>query len=225
MAYGVNAPWGMQVQNSITGAPWTGQLQTLEIASGYANNIFSGDLVTIDTNGYLINYFDTITGPYTPGTQIKPAIGVFAGCSYQSGNTTSVDFASPGRPYWPSGTVTKQGLPAIGFFISDPNAVFDVQAVNGSTFTQASIGIQVPVIYQANGTQVLGNTQTGMSKMGVDVSSAGISTISQPLLVTNLAPAPGNVPGLTWNNAWVIIRNHFYRTAPVGNAAPPPPAP
>jgi hypothetical protein len=217
MAYGVNAPWGMQVQNSITGAPWTGQLQTLEIASGYNNNIFAGDLVGIDATGYLVNYYTIIAAANVDqSVQTAPPVGVFAGCSYQSGNTASVDFASPGRPYWPANTITNQGLPAIGFFISDPNAVFDIQSVGGSGFNQATVGAQIPVLYQVDAANlVVGNTKTGLSSMGANVATKAGAAGNQPLTTIKLTPVPGNVPNLQYNNALVMIRNHYYRTAPV----------
>src|SRR5882672_8611735 len=103
MSYGQNQPAGLVVWNNIASAAYNGQMQIGYIPSGYANNIFRGDLVYLDGDGFIHNLSDLQVRAY-PTAQ---SIGVFNGCSYvQPTANNPIDPASPGRPYWPAGTTT-----------------------------------------------------------------------------------------------------------------------
>lgn len=241
MANGQNAAQGMQASATITAASWTAQSNTYPIRPGYAQNIFDGDLVALDVDGFLVNYYDIIANPpfvYAnfgmPATsQPIPTLGVFIGCTYATSNQAQVDYASPGRPYWPAGTTTAINQQPIGFVIDDPNATYNIQS-GPAGFTQANCGGMVNVSYQVVGGLVQGNFQDGTSLMFANVAQSGQtfvqhapaniqpgfpadSAIYRPLLVKQIVPILNNNAGVPYNNAEVVITNHVWRLGSTGN--------
>ena len=107
------------------------------IASGFAENIFKGDLVIIINTGVI--------------TAHSPAevnnIGVFDGCSY-----TAADGSYVYSEYWPTGTVATD---IIAYVYDCPYTVFKVQSAG--TPAQANIGNCADVVAGA------GSTITGQS--------------------------------------------------------------
>ena len=136
------------------------------IASGLAENIFTGDLVI------LIN-----TGLLTPHTATETNnIGVFAGVSY-----TASDGSYVYSDYWPSGTAATD---IIIYIYDDPYTVFKVQSAGSPA--QTNIGNCADVVA---GT---GSTTTGQS--GFEISgtmAAGTATCK----IMALHDAPDNAFG------------------------------
>ena len=136
------------------------------IASGLAENIFTGDLVI------LIN-----TGLLTPHTATETNnIGVFAGVSY-----TASDGSFVYSEYWPSGTTATD---IVAYVYDDPYTVFKVQSAG--TTAQTNIGNCADVVAGA------GSTLTGQS--GFEISgtmAAGIATCK----IIGLYEAPDNAFG------------------------------
>ena len=136
------------------------------IASGLAENIFTGDLVI------LIN-----TGLLTPHTATETNnIGVFAGVSY-----TASDGSYVYSQYWPSGTTATD---IIAYVYDDPYTVFKVQSAG--TTAQTNIGNCADVVA---GT---GSTTTGQS--GFEISgtmAAGTATCK----ILGLWESPDNAFG------------------------------
>lgn len=213
MAYGSNQPWGLQAVKTITGAPWNGQTSSYRIQSAYQNNIFKGDLVYL-VDGYIHNLSDLQVAAY-PTAQ---AIGVFNGCSFQTTTATNpIDPSSPGRQYWPAGTITANNMDAICDIIDDPNVIFNIQcgAVGASP---TNIGATYSVSYQylgASTTNPNGNTQTGTSLVTLNITGSG-QTANANLRVLRLVPASGNDYGIPYNNVEVLIQNHSFAQRPVG---------
>src|SRR5271168_3848232 len=116
MAYGVNAPFGLQPRQYLDGSLWNGQSGNYSIASSYGTNIFTGDPVTQLANGTI--------GIGVAGSAI---VGVFIGCKYFDQSNT-LHFS----PYWPANTVTFQTNPAEALIVDDPNILFDVQTSGGA---------------------------------------------------------------------------------------------
>jgi hypothetical protein len=214
MSYGQNAPCGLQAIKSLISATYNGQTSPYLIASGYTNNIFKGDLVVLNANGYITNIYDVGSTTY----QTTPALGVFNGCSYinQAGQNP-IDPASPGRMYWPANTATLNGVPAVADIIDDPNVIFNVQS-NGSSstgITQAMIGATAPVAITVSGGIVQGNTTTGQSLVTLNQGTVGTGN-NNNLKILRLTGVTGNLDGLQYNNAEVLIQYHFFAIRPVG---------
>jgi hypothetical protein len=242
MSYGQNAPWGMQTIKSITGAPWTGQANPYPIASGYAQNIFNGDLVFLDNTGSVRSYYDLIRGagtyvdpnvPAYPGNpQTLPALGVAVGFSYATANTSAVDYASPGRPYWPAGTLVADNTQAVCYVVDDPNAIYNIQAGTPG-FTLQNVNQMVGVNFSQINNIVQGDFKTGQSLMYADIA-AGVgvayaagasntngyppySALYRPLMIQALVNVAGNNSGDPYNNAEVFICNHAWRKSSIGH--------
>lgn len=215
MAYGSNQPNGLQAVRMQTGAPYNGQTNPYLIASGYANNIGRGDLVYINTTtGYLQNLSDYSSAGTTLNYQTTIALGVFNGCSFQTSVATNpIDPASPGRQYWPAGTVTLGGIPAIAQVIVDPSVVYSVQttSTNGTGATQANVGDNAKAVYTfTNGISNV-NTQNGMSTLALNIQTTAIGSPTFNFFIDALSPYPNNIAGQQYNNVEVMISNHYFR--------------
>lgn len=212
MSYGQNQPQGLQALKYLNGAPWNNQTNAYLIDSGYANNIFRGDLVYINSTGYIQN-MATNTSPQT-----NPTIGVFAGCSYVAPTSVNpIDPASPGKPFWPAGTNTVGDVPATAFIIDDPNTVFEIQSTYANGVVQANIGKFSQFGYAAPYALVGGIVQ-GNTTQGTSYGSLFLTPVAaQPtynLFIKALSANPNNVLGVLYNNAEVVIANHYYRQLP-----------
>jgi hypothetical protein len=150
MAYPtVSAPYGFKPINRLDGMPYAGATRQIKIASGYAANVFNGDLVAVVTGGTVEKFAGTTSGS---------PVGVFVGCSYTNPTTKQKQFAQ----YWPTGTVAAD---AVAYVVDDPSAVFKVAVTNSSsvmsTAARAAIGANMSVI------QGTGDANTGNSAVSV----------------------------------------------------------
>jgi hypothetical protein len=155
-----SSPYGLRPINLIGGLPYAGSTRALKIASGYAANIFNGDIVQIATNGTItkVTNVGTNADPFPAGT-----IGVFVGCQY-----TDATYGLTDRQYWPTGTVASD---AVAFVVDDPDALFMVQAdaAVAQTLLHTNLGVN----------QTAGSTATGNSAISLDVAtSATTATIA-----------------------------------------------
>jgi len=97
MAYPtVSAPYGLKPVNLIGGQVFAGSTRMFPIASGYASNIFYGDVVELTTDGTLVKNGTTSGTSATAGI-----VGVFLGVQYTNPSTKQPINAQ----YWPTGTV------------------------------------------------------------------------------------------------------------------------
>ena len=170
MAYPtVSAPYGFKPINRLDGMPYAGATRQIKIASGYAVNVFYGDLVSIVAAGVVEKFAGTTTGS---------PVGVFVGCSYTNPTTKQIQFAQ----YWPTGTVAAD---AVAYVVDDPNAVFKVVSTDASSDVEAAaravIGSNVSIIQGA------GDTNTGNSGVSVLGSSAD-TTNTLPVRVVDVVP-------------------------------------
>ena len=225
MAYGSNQPWGLQAIKTTTGAPWNGQTSSYLIQSGYANNIFKGDLVFLGADGYIHNLSEITLNLVNnvPTLQQSQAIGVFNGCSFSTTTATNpIDPSSPGRSYWPAGTVTLNGVPATCDIIDDPSVIFNIQSniTGGAGIPSNAQGATAGVVYDYSKTvspNPTGNFQTGISNMTLDVASIallGANAAANPLgnlRILRFVPTPPNAPGIPYNNVEVLIQNHSFQ--------------
>jgi len=166
MAYPtVSAPYGFKPVNRLDGMPYAGAVRHIKIASGYAANLFNGDLVSVVAAG---------TAEKFTGTDAGSPVGVFVGCSYTNPTTKQLQFAQ----YWPTGTVAAD---AVAYVVDDPNAVFKVAVTTNASVmsyaARAAIGSNMELVQGA------GDTNTGNSG-GPLVNNEGkvIGTVTAGLL-------------------------------------------
>lgn len=193
MAYPtVSAPYGFQPINRVDGMPYAGATRQLTIASGYAANIFYGDLVELVTGGTIQKFTGTTSGAM---------VGVFMGCQYTDPSTKQPRNAQ----YWPSGTVASD---AVAYVVDDPMAQFQVAVTNSSsevvdTTTIAARGANMSVI------QGTGNTNTGDSGQSV-LAGSEATTATLPIRVIDVVPATKTTTG--YPELLVKLNTHQYNS-------------
>ncbi len=145
------------------GAPNSSGQNEYPIASGYASNIFSGDIV-VNAGGY-INVLTTTT---------QKAMGVFQGCHYVANGEPKFSM------YWPSGTSATDSYAQV---VDSPSATFIVQA--DASVSAGDINSQ-----NFNVTLGAGSTVTGRSGFGI---SAGTRTTGNAMVrAVAVLNEPGN---------------------------------
>jgi hypothetical protein len=144
---------------------------------GYAENIFKGAPVKMDTAGYIENI-----------SSDEAFLGAFAGVEW-----TDATGRRRVSNFWPANESFQVGS-VIAYYYQDPNIVYEIQAIG--TLTQGSIGDQFNV---ANPTA--GSSSTGLSSAAMDTTGSGSGGTNQ-LRVINIAPYPDN----DWGDAFPIVR-------------------
>ena len=181
------APYGFKPVNLVGGQPYAGSTRQIKIASGYASNLFNGQIVSIVAAGTveLVTTNGDNSTPFPAGT-----IGVFVGCSYTDPNTKQKLFAQ----YWPTGTVASD---AVAYVVDDPDVVLQVQA-DGS-MAQATLGSNAHLAaVQSTST---GSTTTGNSNTALD---ATVNTTSGfAFRVVDFVDAPGSAVGDAYTDVLV----------------------
>lgn len=145
------------------------------IASGYAANIFTGDVVKQISDG-------SIQVAAAGNTLV---LGICMGVFYTDPNSKKPRWA----PYWPTGTVAAD---AVAKVIDDPHVVYSVQ-MNG-TFTTGMVGENTDL-----DASTAGSTTSGLS--GMNVSSTTATTTKQ-FRIIGLVLDPTNAAGA---NAKVLV--------------------
>lgn len=193
------APYGLRPVNLIGGRPYAGSTRAIKIASGYAANIFNGDIVQVHTDGTItkVTNVGTAADPFPAGT-----VGVFVGCAY----TDSVSGLRT-QNYWPSGTVASD---AIAYVVDDPNALFMIQA--DASIAQAGLHTN----YGVN--QTAGSTATGNSRISLDVATAA-TTATIAFKVVDFVESTSSTAGDAYTDVIVKFNpsSHAY-TAGLGVA-------
>ena len=149
-----NAPYGLRPVNRIDGMPYAGATSQFLIdpTSGTSTNLFYGQVVLIDANGYIA--LSTATGADLTtnnlGGSSLGAWGVFVGCSFVNAQGQQMY-----SQYYPSGTT---GV-VTAYVITDPSVTYSAQ-LTGTT-TQASLGNNT--YFSAVQSTSTGSTRTGNS--------------------------------------------------------------
>jgi hypothetical protein len=151
----VDKPYGLQPINLIGGQVFAGSTRMFPIASGYATDLFYGDLVKLTTDGTVIKEDATSGTTATAGI-----VGVFLGCEYSQ--TGGPIFGKVRKQYWPASTVAPD---AVAYVCDDPDAIFRAAVCNTGT-TIAYVG-QWAVGKNAGLLQNTGSTATGNSAVAV----------------------------------------------------------
>ena len=182
MAYPtVSAPYGLKPVNLIGGQVFAGATRLMEIASGYATNIFYGDLVKRVSTGTI--ELDNGTATATP-------CGVFLGVQFTNGSTGQVQQ----QQFYPASQAIKSGTQIFAVVADDPDTLFQVAVVSGTTVI-TGVGISA-IGNNATLVQNAGSTTTGNSAVAVTAATA--TTGSLPIriidVVRDTATAADNFP-------------------------------
>ena len=162
MAYPtVSAPYGLKPVNLIGGQVFAGSTRLMEIASGYATNIFYGDLVKRVSDGTVEK--DTGTTTATP-------CGVFLGVSFTNASTGQVQQ----QQFYPASTAIKSGTQIFAVVADDPDTLFEVVSCSSTTTVAAmgksAIGNNIALIQNA------GSTITGNSAVAIDEGTQDVTS-------------------------------------------------
>jgi len=171
MAYPtVSAPYGLKPVNLIGGQVFAGSTRLMQIASGYATNIFYGDLVQRVAAGTIEK--DTGTTTATP-------CGVFLGVQFTNGSTGQVQQ----QQFYPASQSIKSGTQIFAVVADDPDTLFQVVSCSATTTVAAmgisAIGNNVALIQNA------GSTTTGNSAVAIDEGTQAV-TATLPIRIIDV---------------------------------------
>lgn len=177
-------PFGMVPVENLAAGYNTQGFETLNIADGYSTAIYFGDVVKKVTGGTIEK--DTGTTSLTP-------IGVFVGCRYINSIGYVID-----SQYWPGITT---GYTVYAKVVTDPNAVFAIQANGALTDGGSNTGSEVNGLNAAI-VQTAGSATFGKSKNSLNGSSCS-TTNTLPLRIVGLVEQPNNEWTDTYANVLV----------------------
>ena len=184
----VSEKFGLRPYRKLDGTPLVGAQNRYTIASGHTTAIYQGDMVIPLAAGNIDRH--------TAGTSTA-IVGVFNGCFYTDPTTQKPTY----RNYYP-GSIAASDITA--FVVDDPDAVFLIDA--DAAFTRAGLFANYSV------TNTTGVTQTGLSKVQLDVSTAATAN-TFAVQAIDISQDPENSDTSTSNaNILVRINNHFYRS-------------
>ena len=173
------APYGLRPINRIDGLPYAGATsQFLINPAGLASNLFYGQVVLINSAGYIaLSTADgsDITTNNLGGSSVG-AIGVFVGASYINAQGQQIY-----GQYYPSGTT---GV-VTAYVITDPFVTFQAQ-LNGSG-AQTVLGTNT--FFAAVQSTSTGSTQTGNSTSAL---TSSVVTTAAAFRIVGFASTPGD---------------------------------
>ena len=182
MAYPtVSSPYGLKPINLIGGQVFAGSTRMMEIASGYATNIFYGDLVQRISDGTITK--DTGTTTATP-------CGVFLGVSFTNASTGQVQQ----QQFYPASQSIKSGTKIFAVVADDPDTLFQVAVVSGTTVI-TGVGISA-IGNNSTLVQNAGSATTGNSAVAILAATAVTATLPIRIIdvVRDTATAADNFP-------------------------------
>jgi len=178
-----NAPFGFRQFSGTGSAPTYEQIAVRIVYN--ATNIFFGDPVAPDSNGYVVQ---------ASSNSVQVA-GIFVGCQYLSVSQKRTVWSN----YWPGSDVAS-GNTVTGYIVNDPNAKWVAQSdATGvaTTDINANIGFAI-------GT---GNTASGISGAYLDTSTIN-TTNTLPFRIVSLIDFPPGSQGTNSNGQaydWVVV--------------------
>ena len=201
MAYpSVSAPYGLKPINLIGGQVFAGATRQIVIANtsgtGYNTNIFYGDVVKLASSG---------TIQVDAGTTTATPVGVFLGCQYTSATTGQLTFSQ----YYPASLAVKSGSTILAFVADDPDQLFKVVLVTGTTADDTTSGLlpaylgRTIIGSNAQLVQNTGSTVTGDSKVGIYSAAGATTTATLPIRIIDVVPDTANSSG---NFCEVIVK-------------------
>jgi hypothetical protein len=182
--------FGLRPYRKLDGTPLVGAQNRYIIKAGYATAVFQGDLVIPTSTGNIERA--------TANTS-DAVVGVFNGCFYNDPTTQKPTFSN----YYPGGITPTQG-DITAFIVDDPDAVFLMDA--DASFARADLYKNYSV------SNTTGVTQTGISKVQLDVDVSGIATTFVVSAIDITQDPENDEFGAANANILVRINNHFYRS-------------
>ena len=143
--------FGLRPYKSLNGAPWNNAQNRYTIKQNEGTAIFQGDLVVPTSTGNVARH--------SAGAS-DHVVGVFNGCFYTDPTTQKPTFSN----FYP-GSINADDI--VANVIDDPDTLFLMDA--DAAFTRAGLFTNYSV------TNVTGNTDTGISKVQLDVSEVSTS--------------------------------------------------
>jgi len=184
----VSEKFGLRPYRKLDGTPLVGAQNRYTIASNYGTAIYQGDLVQPTAAGNIERH--------TANTS-DAVVGVFNGVFYTDPTTQKPTY----KNFYP-GSIVASDITA--FVVDDPDAVFLVDA--DEAFTRANLFANYSV------TNTTGVTQTGLSKVQLDVSATGTAA-TFVVQAIDISQDPDNSDTGSANaNILVRINNHFFRS-------------
>jgi|TARA_R110001583_G_scaffold24131_1_gene88331 hypothetical protein len=184
----VSEKFGLRPYRKLDGTPLVGAQNRYTIASNYGTAIFQGDLVQPTAAGNIERH--------TANTS-DAVVGVFNGVFYTDPTTQKPTY----KNFYP-GSIVASDITA--FVVDDPDAVFLMDA--DEAFTRANLFANYSV------SNTTGVTQTGISKVQLDVSATGTAA-TFAVQAIDISQDPENSDTGTSNaNILVRINNHFFRS-------------
>ena len=171
MAYPtVSAPYGLKPVNLIGGQVFAGSTRLMQIASGYATNIFYGDLVKRISDG---------TIEKDAGTTTATPCGIFLGVQFTNGSTGQVQQ----QQFYPASQAIKSGTQIFAVVADDPDTLFQVVSCSSGTTVAgmgiSAIGNNIELIQNA------GSTTTGNSAVAINEGTQA-TTSSLPIRIIDV---------------------------------------
>ena len=184
----VSEKFGLRPYRKLDGTPLVGAQNRYTIASNYATAIYQGDLVQPTAAGNIERH--------TAGNS-TPVVGVFNGVFYTDPTTQKPTY----KNFYP-GSIVASDITA--FVVDDPDAVFLMDA--DEAFTRANLFANYSV------SNTTGVTQTGISKVQLDVSATGTAATFVVQAIDISQDPENSDTGSANANVLVRINNHFFRS-------------
>lgn len=194
----VARPRGFNPVRRVDGLPYAGNFELMPIASGSANPIGFGDLVSLDANGQIVRTISATTGTIST---ISACIGVFVGCQYTD-PTMRYLINSQG---YPGGIVAND---IMAYVVTDPMMLFEIQS--NAPLTQTNVGNNIGLIAAAP-TGASGNLVSRLTL----AAATSATTNTLPFRIVSLKNGPDSTPGDAFTDAYVMFNfgQHLYLQA------------
>jgi hypothetical protein len=178
------APYGLRPVKRADGMPYAGATSTYKVnPAGLASNLFYGQVVNINNDGYITlstaTGADATTNALPVGTTLRGSLGVFVGCAYFNAQGQWIN-----SQYYPSGTTGDVEV----YVVDDPDVLFQAQL--DGTATQAAIGKNT--FFAAAQSTTTGNTRTGNSTSALE--NTVVSTTAAFRVVSFVSPVSDAFP-------------------------------
>ena len=186
-----DAPFGFRQVGGLGSRPTSEGTSKYVIASGFADSIYSGDIVEFGAgtseNGTSIAAGYVGTAAETSSSR---NVGIFNGCFYEDPTTSKPTW----KNYWPASTAAE----AQAFVYDNPDDLFEAQSEG--TIVRATVGSGVDMAY------VAGSTINGRSKEELAVTAGSFA-----FRVLRLSADPSNSDIASANANWIVKFNeHIY---------------
>ena len=185
--------YGLRPSRQLNGSPFINAQNRYRIAANNSTAIFQGDLVKPLDSGNISRAVANTS---------DAVVGVFNGCFYTDPTTQKPTFLN----YYP-GSVNASDI--IAMVIDGPDTVFEVKA--NATFVVADLFKNFSI------TNVTGSTQTGISKVTLDVANSGTAG-TYVVQAIDISQDVFNSDVNVSSNVGVLVRinNHFFRQGGTG---------